>query len=459
MGLIKITCMVWLILFTGVSVSYSQGCTRTLNVGADIATAVSNAANGATICLDNGDYGRVNLANMARTGFVTLQSLNGRNAHMSPQVGKTNYVRFREMTLTGVVVNTCSKNIEFINITWKAGGGGLVFDGSTCPSTPQNYLVDNNTFDKVGKAGYDGRLSCRDCNTITIRNSTFKGIYGPDADASDGIGIAGGATKMEIGPGNLFSGILQSLCGGEHCDAIQVFGGGSMHVFGNHFENGSTFIMAPDGNSNVVVENNVFDGIGISYIDKIQFGSARNPTFRHNTLRNVRASFDSKPSKTASTNAMVENNILIYNSSWKTSSGNGCSNCTFRYNLFSHPSYASGTNNVIGMPTFTGGTSPSSYTGYQLTETSLGFQVGSDGKDMGVDFSTVTHILDTGEQGQHHLNRLYPSPVRRKPWAGVNTGVFNLSGSPVVWSSPRQNGFYLVRTYQGELKKVLVIDQ
>ena len=52
--------------------------------------------------------------------------------------------------------------------------------------------------------------------------------------------------------------------------------------------------MAPDGSSDVTTTNNVFDGTGRGYEWKIQFGSAANPVFRHNTVINASAAFDSK---------------------------------------------------------------------------------------------------------------------------------------------------------------------
>jgi len=172
--------------------------------------------------------------------------------------------------------------------------------------------------------------------------------------------------------------------GGAHCDAIQLQGGGATSITGNYLKTGETFILAPDGSSNVAATNNVFDGTGVSYLDKIRLGPAANPIFRHNTLRNVRASFDSMRGYTASSNVQAKDNVMVGSgTSWKTSNGNGCSGCTFSYNLFDDSGDASGSNNLIGTPSFTGGSNPSNYAGFKLTGGSLGTNASSDGNDMG----------------------------------------------------------------------------
>jgi len=243
-------------------------------------------------------------------------------------------------------------------------------------------------FNNVGQALYEGRLSLVKVNGAVISNSQFTGIKG--SDPSDGIQLLGASTNVTIGPYNTFSGILESLCGSVHCDAIQFYGAGPNNTISqNYFENGDTYIMAPDGTNSVSVFNNVFDGTLSSYPDKIQFGSAGSPVFNHNTMVNVRVSFDSKTGEAASSNVLAQNNILIKGSSWKTSNGNGCTGCTFSYSLFDVSGNASGTNNEIGMPTFVGGANPTTYNGFQLTPTSLGYQSASDGKDRGVVFGAL----------------------------------------------------------------------
>jgi hypothetical protein len=328
--------------------SAAAQCTQTLSVGANLSSAVSSAANGSTICLNDGNYGGVNFFNITRTEFVTLRSVNGTGARLQPSVGNSRFIRFTNVTVGSAIVNSCSQSIEFIGTPFVANASGLLFDASACPSTTHNYVVDGATFDRVGQSLYEGRLNCRDCNGAVIRNSTFSGV---GSSASDGIQTQGNTRNLTIGPNNRFTGILESLCGSTNCDAVQFQGGGTTVVTSNIFENGDTFIMSPDGCSNVTVEHNVFNGAGASYPDKVQFGSCSNLTFRHNTVTNVRVSMDSKTGEPATSNARAENNVMRGSTTnFKTENGNGCSGCSFSYNLFDDAADARGTNNVIGAP-------------------------------------------------------------------------------------------------------------
>ena len=359
------------------------GCSQTLSVGANVASAVAGAANGSVICLNSGDYGTVNLWDISRSGFVTLRSASGRGAVLKPSVGNADYIRLDGLTLHDGLVNSCSTNIQFANSTFQPDKSGLYVDGSACPATTHNVLIDNVTFANVDLAGFEGRLSFRDINGATVTNSFFgSNGYG------DGIQTGGNNRNLTIGPNNTFDGIVQSFCdanGGAHCDAIQLQGGGVTAITGNYFKNGDTYIMAPDGSSAVTTTNNVFDGTGRGYEYKIQFGSAANPVFRHNTLANTSAAFDSKPGMPATTNAQVKDNVWAKGyGQIKTSNGSGCSGCTFAYNLFDNAANARGTNNVIATPSFSGGATPTSYPGWRLTTTSPGHNAASDATDTGI---------------------------------------------------------------------------
>lgn len=353
----------------------AQTCTTTLGVGGDIATAVGNAANGATICLNDGTYGTVDIFDKSRSGFVTVRSTNPYGALITPRLGNTDWVRLRNLTLTGLLQNSCSSHIEYVNNIFT---GYATVTNDACGNL--FTIFDGNTFtafDKV-EGTYDGRLALIYASGITVRNNQF----GPGGQ-NDGIFMGGSVSNVTIGPGNLFTGIMESLCAGLHCDAIQGFGAGTGIVIeGNYFVDGDTYIMMPDGSSGVTVRNNIFDGSFSVYPDKIQFGAAANPVFQHNTLYNIRASFDSKGSP-PTTNALVENNIMDGGSSFKTSGGDGCSACTFRFNLFDVSGNASGTNNVIGTPDYAGTTPPGTWQTWKLDTGSPGKAAGNDSKDMG----------------------------------------------------------------------------
>jgi hypothetical protein len=344
---------------------------------------VSAAPNGSTICLNNGNYGTVSLTNITRTGFVTLQSLSGVGAQMRPQITNTDYVKLVSLTLTDMLVQSCSTHIHTVNSTFVPGAPGVYFLGSSsCPG--QDLLVDNVSFSGVNYARAEGRLSTQGpIDGLIIRNSFFgNNGYG------DGIQIGGG-TNIVIGPNNLFDGIRQGYCdanGGAHCDSIQLYGAGpGLIITGNYFKNSEVFIMAPDGSDTITVVNNVFDGFGVSYSGKLQFGTAASPIFRHNTVTNTNVGFAAKSGMPATTNAVVENNILT-GGVFDVNGGGGCSGCTFRYNLFNSSTNARGTNNVIGTPIYVGGSRPTSFAGWQLAAGSPGKNAGLDGNDVGSNY-------------------------------------------------------------------------
>ncbi len=364
-------------ILAGASGAAYAACDQTLGPGSNLASAVASAPDRSTICLTSGNYGAVDLFDIKRSAFVTIQSASGKGAVITPQIGNSTFIRLNNLTINGGYQNSCSRNIEWVANTVT---DTVTVTNSDCKGSLVT-LFNGNAFGAITVGGgYEGRLSLIYGSGITVTNNTF----GPGG-ASDGIFMGGNVSNVTIGPGNTFTGILEANCGQVHCDAIQGYGAGSgIVVEGNLFEKGDTFIMMPDGSSGVTVKNNVFNGTGVDYPDKIQFGTANKPVFQHNTLVNVRASFDSKTGEPATSSALAENNVLVSGSSFKTANGNGCSGCMFKSNLFSMSGNASGSKNLIGTPSFLGGAAPSSYSGYQLTGSSIGVRAASDGLDMGV---------------------------------------------------------------------------
>ena len=89
-------------------------------------------------------------------GFVTLRSASGRGAVLRPSVGNSDFIRLDNLTLREGLVNSCSTNIQFTNSTFQQDRAGLYVDGSACPGTAQNVLVDNVTFANVDLANLRG---------------------------------------------------------------------------------------------------------------------------------------------------------------------------------------------------------------------------------------------------------------------------------------------------------------
>ena len=371
----------------GAAGAANAACTQTLSPGASVASAIGAAPAGSTICLNAGNYGSVTLSNVVKSSDVTVQSASGTGATMSLNIQQSNHLKFLNLTLSGLQIDTNQQG-GTKNVTVKDS----VFTGQAVLNMGNNgysnILLDGNTFDGINACGncYEGRLQVianpwsGQPSGVTISNNHF-------GKAGESDGIQNGANGVVIGPGNVFDGIVQGSYS-RHVDAIQLYGAANTTVVGNYFANGDTYIMAPDGGESERFQNNVFRGYG-SYYWKIQLGSHDNDVFEHNTvLGSIGVSIDAKTGSASSTNAMVRNNIMV-GSSFKTTNSagaNACSNCTFTNNLFGSSSNAMGSSNLIGTPSFSGGSSPSTWTGFKLTSSSLGYQGGNDGKDVGTTY-------------------------------------------------------------------------
>ena len=354
-------------------------CNQTLSVGANIASAVSSAVSGSTICLNSGNYGTVTLNNIARTGFVTLRSATGVGAQMSPQVTNTDFVKFLNMTLTGTTITACSSNIEVRNSSFTVSSGMQINNYySSCNNYPLNIVVDGNTFGPVSSTLSEGRLDIRDKDGgqgdmgITVSNNLFDG---QGRCMSDGVQLTGGPSGVTIGPGNIFRNIVQDSSS-VHCDSVQIVSGGpNILITGNWFSNGSVVLQFHDYTApGVRFTNNVITNMQ-------QFWAYNTVTFsgfvfEHNTVYNLTDVFQLGR---LSSSVTARSNIIMGTS--KSPDTASCSGCTFGYNLGQTASQAVGTNQVVGTPTFVGG-APSSITtfaGWKLASGSLGKSNGHDG--------------------------------------------------------------------------------
>ncbi|HEY8158405.1 MAG TPA: hypothetical protein VIF10_06835 [Methylobacter sp.] len=399
--------IIFFLTLLGSSQASWAACTQTLSPGANLATAITNAAAGSTICLNSGTYAEASLSAISKTSDVTVQSVSGRTASVAFTVRSSNHLKFQNLTFTKLDMDngsTFNTNISVLNNTFK---GQMRLSGSGKTGTNVNILVDGNTFDGINicTGCSTGRLQLWDITGVTLTNNHFGG--GGTAD-----GIQWGGYGGTVGPGNVFDGIVQSAAGttGAHIDSIQLnggpvdsFGGRVDHgsIVGNYFGNNTIHIMAPDGANAITVKHNVFTAGDPTGWGKVQMGSHTNDLFTHNTLIGMRAGFNAKTGNTAGSNNVVTENIMI-NSSFSTVDSSlveKCNNCTITHNLFSNPkdaisgslgsnngTNATSTNSVIGMPTFAGGTSPTAQPGYQLTSSSVGYKKATDGNDMGINY-------------------------------------------------------------------------
>ena len=364
-----------------------SACSQTISPGANVASVVSAAAAGTTICMNAGSYGTVTFSNIAKTADVVLQSASGRTASFGIVIrGNTNHLVFTSLTINSIDLAGTPKNLTFSNSTFS---GQAVLNMAGNPNS--NILIDGNTFDGISVCAncYEGRLQIianpgiSQPVGVTISNNHF-------GNAGESDGIQNGTYGVVIGPGNVFDGIIQGSYG-RHVDAIQLYGQSHTTITGNYFLNGDTYVMAPDGGNTEIFTNNVFVGYG-SYYWKLQLGNHVNDTFSHNTIiggsSGIGVSVDAKVGSSPSANALVQNNIMI-NGTFKTTASDGsaaCTNCNFSNNLYGSTGDKFGANAIIATPTFLGGSKPTTWAGFQLTASSIGHNAATDGKDIGTNY-------------------------------------------------------------------------
>ncbi|MGZ3772032.1 MAG: hypothetical protein ACXVCP_20245, partial [Bdellovibrio sp.] len=364
----------------------AKACDQTLNPGADLTQAVANAADGSTICLNSGTYGAMQIVNLVKSADVTIQSVTGKDAVIGHvDIWNGGHFKFKNLTLNGMqIVDDYAVNAnDPTHPTSNISVEGCVNQAQiVIRASGSGFMISNSTFNNisVGPNDYEGRLQLVSGKGIVVQYNYFMGPGESD-------GIQNNTDGAVIGPGNIFDGIRQ-LNYSRHVDAYQGYGQTNTTLYGNMFMNGDTYIMTPDGGLNENMTHNIFIGDG-GYWGKVQIGSHANDVFSHNTVLDLSVGINKKMENTTmSSNAIVKDNIMIgaeFNT--KDSAGiESCTNCTFEHNLFSDASWVFGINNLIGMPTFVGGSTPQTFAGFQLSAGSIGVMAATDGKDMGTNY-------------------------------------------------------------------------
>jgi hypothetical protein len=350
-------------------------CDQTLSTGANLASAISGAAAGTTICLNNGNYGNVTLSGINKSSPVTIQSTNGTGATMNvTSLASSNGITFKNLTISGLMWSgNANTNIKVLNNTFT----GQMYIYGNDNGSPQKNIIDGNTFDGITVCANcrEGRLSIYGGNDLVVSNNHFGG-----AGESDGIQWGGyGGT---VGPGNVFEGLIQGSYS-RHIDSIQMYGEvDHQTVTGNYFTNDTVYIGAYDRGTNITITNNVF-GVGNG---QIQLLGIVGGTFAHNTIKSSFGVWQGAKNGDPTTKNITYNNNLLIGVSISDGGGDqhGCaSGCTYDHNLFSSSGNARGTNNIIGSPAFVGGSNPTTWSGYSLTSSSIGYKAATDGNDIG----------------------------------------------------------------------------
>ena len=346
----------------------------------NLSSVFGSAQGGDVIHLAAGSYG--SFSGGKKASMVTLQADPGVSASIAPDLGSASNVRLKNLTITSAYVGTGSSYIEFV---------GNKFTGSAQVDTANSdmhVLFDGNSHDGINVCStcYEGRITVKGNNNsvpngVQITNSHFTG-----GDA-DGVQITGDAYGTKIGPNNTF--INLDMVDSVHTDAIQLYHSHNTLITGNFLYSNETGIMAPDGADHETITNNVITTNGYPW--PIVLGSDNGTLIQHNTFPDGACSWSmrcgtvrvySGNSGTASKGTVVRDNVA----GALDVSGSGV---VEDHNLVATGT-APGSADIKGQPTFQGGSSPTTYSGFLLTGTSLGKSNASDGTDRGIGATSGT---------------------------------------------------------------------
>jgi chitodextrinase len=375
----------------------SGSCTTTISSG--LATAIQNAAAGATICLNGGSYGSLNLTNVRKSADVTVEPVSGTSA----TIGAVTLQNSSHLHFTGAngsltvgsstldstnTLPNCSDHITFDHLRFLGFG---IFP--RCASMA--ILVDHANMDNLLPAqGGEGRINVQALNEgpaadqgITISNSTFNGPTSGWASATSncakGIQILGGAYGVRVIGDEFAREPDQGTCdpvNGIHIGGVQIYGGTHTYLQGNYFhDNGSSAggLAMGDGDY-TTAEDNVWV-CSCVYPWSIQAFATQGSIFRHNTFAGGGGIHFQYQSGYPANN-IIRDNVFTDPSNGITDSS-GANWGTQDHNLNSG---LSGSGNITGLPVWTGGSSPTSYAGYHLAAGSPGKGAASDGLDTGI---------------------------------------------------------------------------
>jgi hypothetical protein len=387
--------------------SASPSCTTTLSSGGNVASAVSAAAAGDTVCLGAGTYGAVSLTDVSKASDVIVQPVNGATVTVGKvsMSGTDSHVRFSGQGATLSVAGMTSgegdklSNITFDHVNFTDCVNVWLFDTTTI----------GNVFDHDRWDGLKGAAQCTagivpddhaawevtDFDTdpgqtaITLSNSLINDHCG------DGVHLR--SPGVVVGPGNAFTNIHDSNCSdGTHVDSLQCGGNPRLVVYDNLFYNNSDDLQCGAGlgsEHNVTVYNNVLGNDDHEYSTPYwacACGANVDNHFEHNYMYGGECiGFD--------TGHAPSGDVAI-NNVWNAGTGgigvgcqdgadgDPCPGCSSTYNMNVGSEVAfQGTGTLTEDPVKLVSASPTTnYYDYMLDPSSSGYNTGSDGKPRGI---------------------------------------------------------------------------
>jgi hypothetical protein len=251
---------------------HAAACTTTVSSLAAVASAVDDAAVGASVCLSDGSYGRLSLSVSKGAPGVTVRAEHPGQATLAGAVLDGSYVTVAQFRMTGTFeARPGSTGMAADHNVFVGGGYYAVMAAATSTTTVNDVAITNNRF--VGRFDEDA-----------IRLNRYHD--GPDADPY-GVLIEGNEFTGNVEYGG-HNDVLQSVWVGDHL----YFRRNYLHDFGGQGFFVKDQASAIDG---LVVEDNLIvrqsspcDPVSLCPTWQLSpfqiFGPLRNASIRHNTV-------------------------------------------------------------------------------------------------------------------------------------------------------------------------------
>jgi hypothetical protein len=346
-----------------------------------LSSVFSSAQGGDTILLSGGTYR--DFRGGTKSARVTIKPQSGAAVTMAANFFSAANITLQGLTISGLEIDGQTRDITVRD---------SAFTGRAILRTTQmanaNVLLDGNTHLNIDVCSgcYAARVHLPERNEqapsgVTISNSLFAG---GNAD-----GIQNGSNGTQI-IANEFRDLRQGPENIAHTDPIQLYGSKNTLIKGNYIHDTASGIMAPDGADHEIIEDNV---IKSTSPQTIQLGSDNGSIIRHNTLPDGPCEFNqrcglialgSKPGQPAGRDTLITDNILR---SIEVTIGSSAFDSHHNLLATGTPRH---TTDIKGLPTYTGGPTPTSLDAYRLADGSLGKDNASEGTDRGARLTATT---------------------------------------------------------------------
>jgi Right handed beta helix region len=266
-----------------------------------LARAVSRASAGATVYLRAGDYPRLDLMETPRTEPLTLRSYPGERVTLEgADLGASSRVRLVKVRVTdGVAIGPGARRIGLIGNRIAPGGvtleedsagvrivgnlittpenDGVVFSGAPDEPPIANVLISGNHFDDIGATG----VNVRHFRDVVIDRNEFEGVRSHDGVVHPNvIRTYGGGTGLTVSrnfihhneaicffikDGAVSDVLLENnLVVRNEGYAVQVYDVDGLRLVNNTVFHNKWSVLFREGARNVVVKNNILNGLGVS---------------------------------------------------------------------------------------------------------------------------------------------------------------------------------------------------